>query len=116
MNKCISYVTASKYNFKELILSFENNYKLKKYKNFCILEYNKWLSFIFDYWTIVNWNLFYDENKKILDEIKEFEIWKIEWNIYEEFNYQENSWNILKISNDCIFLESNKDEEKIWIN
>lgn len=116
MKKCISYVTASKYNFKDLILKFENNYKLRKYKNFCILEYNKWLSFIFDYWTIINWNLNFDENKKILEEVKEFEIWSIKGNVYEEFFYEENNeWN-LKFSNDCIYLGSDSDEEKIWVS
>jgi len=116
MKKCISYVTCSKYNFKDLISTLETNYKLTKYKNFFVLEYNKWISVIFDYWVVVNWNLSYDENKKILDEVSEFEIWELERNVYEEFFYEESANQNIKITNDSLFLSSEKIEEKIWVS
>jgi len=116
MKKCISYVSCSKYNFKDLITEFEANYKLSKYKNFCILEYGEGVSIVFDYGVIVNWNLSYDESKKILSEVSAFEIGKLEKNAYEEFSYETGKQETLKISHDCIYLSSDTIEEKIGIS
>lgn len=116
MKKSISYCVAVKYDFKNLVSYLENNYKLTKYKNFCIIKFEEWLSFIFDYWSVVNWNLSYDDSKKILDELEKFEISPIDENIFEEFFYEEKEWWELKISNDKVYLSTTTIEEKIWVS
>lgn len=116
MKKCISYCVAVKYDFKNVVNYLEDNYKLTKYKNFCIIPIQEWYSFVFDYWCIVNWNINYDESKKILEQLEKYEIDPIDENIFEEFSYEENDWWDIKISNDKISLSSNTIEEKIWIS
>lgn len=116
MKKCTSYCLAEKFNYKDLINYLENNYKLTKYKEFCIIDYSEWYSFIFEYWTIVNWNLSHDENKKILDEINEYYVWEIDLNIFDEFKYEDDKWTSTKVINDKIYLETDTIEEKIWIS
>lgn len=131
--KCIGYCVAVKYDFKELVSYLENNYKLTRYKNFCIIRLETpakleisqkqeeetewwWLSFVFDYWCVVNWNLSYDENKKILEELRKYEIDPVEESTFEEFFYEEVSWLDTKIINDKIFLSTNTIDEKIWMS
>ncbi|MDD2870839.1 MAG: RMD1 family protein [Candidatus Gracilibacteria bacterium] len=116
MKKSISYCVAVKYDFKNLVSYLENNYKLTKYKNFCIIKFEEGLSFIFDYGSVVNWNLSYDDSKKILDELEKFEISPIDENIFEEFFYEEKEGGELKISNDKVYLSTTTIEEKIGVS
>lgn len=116
MNTCKSYCTAVRYNFKECSAFLESHYKTTKYKNFCIVYIGKWLCFIFEYGVVVHWNLSYNDEQSILQQLADFEIETIQDSVFDHFWYEENSGAPIKISNDTIYLQSDNEDEKIGVS
>jgi len=106
MKTIISYQICKKYNFNNLSHYLEKKYKFVKYWEFWIIDNNEGCYFIYNYWTIVSWNNPLDEDKKLISELKEFEISPN--NILEEkyyFTYD----NKFLIKSDVFYLPDNKD-------
>lgn len=117
MKSCIAYCTCERFDYKDLISYLEEKYKVIKYKKVLLIEDKIWKCFIFDYWAIVSWWLEDTYLKKILEDVKKYEINSYNENIIEEFYFEENSENWkLKIQNDVISLASNNNEEKLAIS
>lgn len=116
MEKCVSYTTAEKFDYKNLLNYLEQKYKVIKYKNVALIQFKIGFCCIFNYWAIVCWWLSYDESKKLLDEVKEYEINSYKEILSEEFYWEENKNITIKIKDDVISLKWDEIEEKIAIS
>lgn len=116
MQKCITYCTCERFDFKNLVNHFEEKYKVVKYKNVLLIDDKIWLCFIFDYWTVVSFWLSHDNIKNIIQETQDFQINSYSDMISEEFYYMEWNEDRIKIKNDVIYLLWDSVEEKIAIS
>lgn len=116
MQKCISYCTCERFDFKKLVSTFEEKYKVTKYKNVLLITEKKWICFVFDYWSIVAWWMDYDNIKRLLEDLSDFEISSYDDVIREEFYFEEKSRDRVKITNDIINLTSDEIEEKLAVS
>ncbi len=116
MEKCVSYCTCERFDFKNLVGDFEKKHKVTKYKNVLLITEKNWICYVFDYWSIVAWWVDYDNIKRLLEDLSIFEINSYDDVIREEFYYEEKSRDKVKIANDIINLTSDDSEEKLAVS
>ena len=87
--RCVAYCTANSYNFRALLESLRERYKPTTYRDVIHVPYDDSASdvFYFNYGAIVLWEVSEAQEKKILEELKPFELRRVKHIEHDEFEF-----------------------------
>jgi len=113
-----AYCGALSYELIRLKESMESRYKVRTIRDVLQIDIDEDAKvFIFEYGTSLFWNVSYDDEKRIFDEIASFEISKLENRVVDDFEYVKNIDNVsFKIQLDTIYLTCKEEDEMLAIS